>query len=328
MADQAQRLIFMFKKFQAGLKFTTAELLELAREEFGNISLRTIQRDMLILASAEPALSSQRAGKEHVWYIPRDARNMQALVRVDYNELLSFYILKAHLKTFAGTVIEEDVKRLEHKIEKYAPEDIYNEQSLFWDQNIGHFDYTQYDAQLRRVIMSISEKKWADIKYNSSGKGNVKEMKVLLRSLFSYGGALYVVAWEPKHENHIALAIQHIEELEMGEINKTELPVFDFREWTKNRFGVFFGDLKKVVIEIKKEYAQYFINRKWHQSQVFTMEDNGDVILEMKVPITPDFISWIISWHDAVLVLKPSELIFEVHRTLRKALDQYEGSLM
>lgn len=324
MADQVQRLFYMYKKFHSGQKYTTAELLDVVRQEFGNISLRTIQRDMLILQECEPAFTSKKVGKEYVWYIPREARNMNAIVKLDSNELLSFYILKAHLKTFSGTVIQEDVERLANKIEKIAPFDVFDEQSMYWDQNIGQFDYTQFDPIIRKLIKSITEQIWIQVSYDSLSKGSEKEIIIMPRRMFSYAGSLYVVAYVPKHSSHVAMAIQNFSSINYMDKYKAELPNFDFLEWTKYRFGVFWGEPKKVMFEVKKEFAHYFRNRKWHSTQKLTEEDNGTLVIEMKVPLSTDFIAWLLSWNHAIVVLKPAELIKSMHETLLNTLRQYD----
>lgn len=325
MADQAQRIVFLLKKLQAGNKYTTSEAYEMICKEFGEHSLRTVQRDMLLLQKCEPAVNAVRVGKEYLWYIPKEVRHTEALMRIDTNEILSFYILKAHLKTFQGTVIEDDVNKLADKLEKYAPKEIYSAESLFWDQNIGYFDYSNYNDKLSEIINAIVNKKWLNIDYNTSSKGVINKIFLTLRCLFTYGGSLYAVAYVPKHDAHIALALQNIVKLEeVQNYKNTKLPEFNFKEWTKYRFGVFYGEPKRVVLNVKKEYKHYFINRKWHQSQNVREEEDGTLTIEMKVPIGPDFVGWLLSWSSAIVVKKPKELISTILEKLKQAINDYE----
>jgi predicted DNA-binding transcriptional regulator YafY len=70
--------------------------------------------------------------------------------------------------------------------------------------------------------------------------------------------------------------------------------------------------------------VHYFQNRQWHQSQRQTIDpETGDMIMELYVPLGPDFISWILSWHDAIKVIKPVELIDKVKARLRATLYSY-----
>jgi len=323
MPDQTQRIVFMLKKFQTGHKYTTTEVHQMICKEFGEHSLRTVQRDMLLIKKSEPAMHYTKTGKEHLWYIPRDIRNTNAIMRIDHNELLSFHILKAHLKTFSGTVIEEDVNKLSQKIEQFAPNDIYAPESLFWDQNIGNFDYSDYDHIIKKVINVISKKQWINVDYNTSSKGVINKIMVLLRCLFTYNGSVYAVAYVPKHDTHIALTLQNIINIEVVK-SKLKIPNFDFKEWTQNRFGVFYGNIRRVVLGVHSNFKHYFINRKWHQSQVVTEDEDGGLTIELKVPIGADFVSWIMSWGNAIKIEKPNELIEVIKDNLQETLKQYE----
>jgi hypothetical protein len=325
MADQAQRIVFLLKKLQAGNKYTTTEAYEMICKEFGEHSLRTVQRDMVLLQKCEPAVNAVRVGKEFLWYIPKEVRYTEALIRIDTNEILSFYILKAHLKTFKGTIIEDDVNKLADKLEKFAPKEIYSSDSLFWDQNIGYFDYSNYNDKLSKIIDAIVNQKWLNIDYNTSSKGVINKILVNLRCLFTYSGALYAVAYVPKHDTHIALALHNITQIEEADNKKRNLPEFNFKEWTKYRFGVFYGEPKRVILNIKKEFKHFFINRKWHQSQVMKEEDDGSLTLEMKVPLGPDFIGWLLGWSNAIIIKKPKELKKTIIEKIKQSIENYKN---
>jgi len=326
MADQIHRIVYLLRKFQTGTKFTTKEILDELPSEFSDVSLRTIQRDLVLLQECEPSLTFSKQGKVVTWEIPRIARRPSNLIKLSANELLSFHVLKAHLKTFHGTMIEEEVNQLTKKLEEIAPQEVYSDESLYWDQNIGHFDYTNFDPIIRKVINFTAHKTWVTVEYNPKNMGEIHKFTGLFRKLFTYTGYLYVVAYIPKHESHIALAIQNIEHITPYEEFRHKIPEFDFNDWTKNRFGVFYGEIRNVELKINREYKYYFINRRWHQTQSESVDAEGNLLLRMKIPICPDFIAWVISWGDAVTVMEPEELIEEVKENLTSTLMNYWDS--
>ena len=142
--------------------------------------------------------------------------------------------------------------------------------------------------------------------------------------MFSYTGTLYIVAFIPKYNDHIAFAVQFIETIKPAKREFPEPPDFNFRKWTKNRFGVFWGSPRKVVLKVKKHMAHYFTNRVWHQSQKLSEEDNGDLILQLRVPTGPDLLSWILSWSGAMTVIKPKDLRYEVYYRLKSTIKDYQ----
>lgn len=341
MPSQVERFYFLLNKLQSGRTYTTNELFKSLNEEFGNtsiiedaddksssknISLRTLQRDMnLIKEVTGEIVETEKNGASH-WKMNIEKPKLNsAFLQQNPDNFISLHILKAYLKNFQNTGIEEAVDLLIQKLNDLVPGNIYNSESLYWDQNIGTFDYTQYDPIIRKTSQYIKEHKWAKVKYNAAGRDKTKEYIVNLRCIFTYAGTLYTVAYQPNHKSHIALAIHLIEELNEIENFQEILPNFDFKSWANERFGVFSGEPKTVKLFIEKEFIHYFQNRKWHQSQLPPQYDKkGNMTLEMTVPLTVDLISWIISWNEAVTVLEPQELIEKVKSTLIKTLENYE----
>ncbi|MFH1051413.1 MAG: WYL domain-containing protein [bacterium] len=318
------RVLFLYKKLLNGKKFTTDEAHDLIEDEFGTTSLRSIQRDLSLLQECEPMLISQKDGKKNIWKLDKSAIKARGHVHFEKNQILSFHILKAHLKAFRKTVIEEEMKALTDKLEEIAPQEVFSYDSLYWDQNIGQYDYTQKDPMIRRIIKYISEEQWVKVEYRTGGRDKTKKFDILLRCFFYYAGSLYCVAYVPYHGHHIALAVQYIDKLEPIEYHRYKAPIFDFTKWSKYRFGVYHGDLKKVVLRINKLYNVYFENRSFHQSQKLSKDSHGNLLIELRVPLVDDFISWLMSWGEAITVVKPKELIKILNLNLHNTLRNYE----
>ncbi len=325
MADQPKRVLFIYNKLQSGRRYTSAEIKEMIAEELDNkVSLRSIQRDLKILSETVPSVSMFDSYGEIYWGIEKEYRNPITQIKVDSNELLSYYVLKAHLKAFKGTYIEQDLDELTEKLEEIAPSFVVSEDALFWDQNIGQYDYTQFAPQIKRIIDCIVHKKWVKVAYNTSGLGTINNFKLIFRTIFTYSGFLYVIGYIPHHDTDIALTIHNIEEIDDIDNPNVKVPSFNFKEWAKNRFGVYYGKPEQIKILVKKEFIKYFENRTWHQSQKTSIDENGNMILEFKAPTSIDLISWIMSWSYAVEVLYPRRLRKEIIETIFKTLKNYQ----
>jgi len=323
-SDKTARVFFLYKKLRNGYKFTTEEAYEMIEKEFGTTSLRTIQRDLNTLLDLDEFVYTEKDGKKTIWIYDRSASKITEIIHFEKNELLSLHILKAHLKAFQQTVIEDEINRLTKKLDLIAPNDIFVTESLYWDQNFGYYDYTQLDPQIRRIIKYISEKQWLKINYYSKIMNKQNSFIALLRGIFQFAGTLYVIAYVPHHNNHISLVLQDIEQIEAVQNIKYKIPRFDFRQWSKKRFGVFYGKVRKVVLKIDKDYKHYFENRLFHPSQQFSTDLDGNLILTIRVPLGRDFRAWILSWGKAITVLKPVELIKHINLSLRNTLKNYE----
>lgn len=324
MPGQPHRIIYMYKKFLEGETLTSTQLQDMISEEIEIVSLRTIQRDLRLLQKIEPSLVGTPRGKEIYWSIPKDFRVPKQIVRFETNELLAFHFLKAHLKTFRGTIIEKDVEKLYKKLEELAPKEVILDETIYWDQNVGYYDYSKINDIVEKVIEATASKKWYTVTYTTPKTLTSKDIIVRFETIFSYLGVLYAVTYVPKHKIHVSLSVHNIVKIEENPTFIDAAPPFNFREWSSYRFGVFSGEIHDVKLLIKKEFIHFFLNRRWHVSQVEKYDKEGNLILEMRVPIGVDLINWILSWSDAIIVLEPKELIQKIVNRLHQALLNYK----
>lgn len=321
---QARRVIYITDQLLSGKKLTVNSLHEHFTREYPTLTKRTLQRDMVLIGEILPLLESEKKGREYVWFYPKSALTGSPKSYLTINEILSLYFLKAYLKLFTGTMIQEHADILIEKIEEMAPDDIIPKESFFGDKNIGFYDYSHYDPTIRKIIRLIREKKLADIEYINHTTNSNNIIQGVFLMIFTYSEMLYVVLYNPKYDSHLALSIHNIIEINEHNEEFKNLPEFDFNSWSKERFGVFWGEPVKVEIEIRSDVKHYFENRFWHHSQKLVKMKNGNVILKMDVPIVPDFTAWLMSWGDSIKILKPKELIIKLKRKYQSALDLYD----
>ncbi len=307
IGSQAKRCIFIYKKLAGGRAYFTEEIHNIICEEFGEISLRTVQRDLKMMLDEYSEIEKRNYEGKTQWYMHRYLRPGDSAFRFNSNMLLSLYFLKAHLRTFKGTSVEDHALGLLEELEEMAPGNTVSSKSLFFDKNIGHYDYTQYDPEIIRLIKCITEEKLCRIHYDTGSEGRINKFDAVPRKFFLYSGLLYVASYIPHHDGHVALAVHNIEQVDIKDKN-IDLPEFDFDTWSENRFGVFSGEIMEIEILIRKSVRHYFENRSWHKSQEFIEKDNGDIILKMKASVTPELIAWIMGWGENLKVLKPGIL--------------------
>ena len=248
------------------------------------------------------------------------------------NELISLYILKSYLKSFKHTSIESNLINVIEKIEIQAPGDILIEyddgnrlqKDYVWDQENGEFNYKQYDVIITSALEYIYQKRWTKIIYQSLTDNKTRSHIVLPEHLFVYHSILYIVVFFPKYKDHLALAVHRIRSIKGTKGNDICIPQFDINEFRMKRFGVFYGTIEHVKLLVNPEYVKWFTDRIWHPSQIIHSQKNGSIIIEMDVPLSPDFISWILGWHEGIIVKEPDILIHIVSNKIRKMLDMYK----
>jgi predicted DNA-binding transcriptional regulator YafY len=86
-------------------------------------------------------------------------------------------------------------------------------------------------------------------------------------------------------------------------------PEYSADDYYARSFGFFSGtNVFDVALEFGKKVAEVIGNRTWSEEQEITKNDDGSLILKMKVNSIEEVGSWILSWGGDVRVIKPAKL--------------------
>ncbi|MCX6153177.1 MAG: WYL domain-containing protein [Candidatus Kapabacteria bacterium] len=322
--EQARRVLFIFKRLLSGETFTVKELQQELSEKFYSISERTIQRDLKLVQEMDESV--ERFHQEHqiVWKMSNYSKSKSESIKISENEMFSYYVLKAYLKNFKGTIVEDEINKLTTHLENIAPGDALAEATLISEQNFGQYNYGKYNDIILTLIRFINEKSWISFNYTRIVDAKTASYQVFPQCLFIYSGSVYLIAYYKKKNSFRSFAIQNIKNLEEYQ-STSKVPEFSLQEFSKFSFGAHSGEPVDITLHIKQEYVKYFENRFWHISQKFKIQKDETAIIEMKVPIVPELINWVCSWHEAIKVIKPIRLIDEVQEALELALKNYKN---
>lgn len=322
--SQKKRLIRILELLSSGKAVSAAVL----RKEFGDsVTVRTLQRDLQDIADILPLDNRIVQGRQQEWVLPRYYRGMIHPV-IHRNEMLAFHFLKSFIKTLKTSTIAKDLESLEKKLEQLVPGDVILpssciDEDLIYDQNKGYFDYTRYDDILNQVIKAIEEKIWVDIDYYPVDADECRTHTVFPHRIYTYRGSLYLLATVYRYKKPVSFLIHYITAIKES-IKKTKpKPDFSPEDFTVSRFGVFSGEPETVILQINPDIRRHFIGRMWHESQTLTENKDGSLTLTLKVPIVPDFISWILSWGIGMKVLEPEGLVEKIREIGKELCELY-----
>jgi predicted DNA-binding transcriptional regulator YafY len=72
------------------------------------------------------------------------------------------------------------------------------------------------------------------------------------------------------------------------------------------------GDPVDVVLRFEPETGRRVAEEHWHQSQQVEQQPDGNILFRLRVPVTPDFVSWLLYYGSRVEVLQPASLRAEL----------------
>ena len=299
----------MLELLSSGYKISS----EILMKEFDNqVSKRTLQRDIQQLSEILPLEMANINNRSQEWFLPNYYKRMLVPV-IQKNELLSFHYLKSYLKGFKGTSIEKDLDKIGEKLETLVPGDVLlftdtESKELIYDQNKGYFDYSNFDDIIIKLIDAITTKNWIKISYNPIDSDEEKTHTIFPHKIYSYNGSMYLLATVYHYKKPISFLIHFIKDIQDSDKRKRDKPDFSMDEFSISRFGVYSGEPEHVVLNVGKDIKRHFMGHLWHESQKFVENDDGSLVLEMDVPIVPDFVAWVLSWGNELKVIEPDIL--------------------
>ncbi len=313
---QVERAIRIYQRLACNREVTIRELYEFFERK---VEVRTLQRDMIELSSANIPLATRKGrGKEQVWYLITDSLKFIPET-IGSQELLASYFIERLAEVTQGTKLEKDIRSLLKKSKQLLAPDVFRSldasdmrEDFFGATFTGYIDYSPHSETIDRLVAATSERRKCTFKYKSPNKERVSEFEAEPYLLLFHKGALYAVVYTPKHDSYLFLPIQRIREVKLLPATFKRKRGFSLEKLREGRFGIYGGDgLKpqKVVLRFSKGIADVVAERVWHPSQKLTSHRDGSLTLEFRVVISDELRAWVGSWLDYVKVVKPADLL-------------------
>ncbi|MFC1481595.1 helix-turn-helix transcriptional regulator [Candidatus Neomarinimicrobiota bacterium] len=323
--SQIRRILRIMQLLSAGHRISTDDL----QHRFEGVSMRTLQRDMSTIRSAGIPLQIDKGlGNQNYYTLDRRALSFIPSF-IKYDEYLAALVLKANLGIFSETNFQSEIDALLEKLEQLVPDDVYDvltDMNVYDNFTVGEYDYSGLDLQFGDIFNAIIGKRSCRVAYQGLGSPYAKKFEIVPVKIFQYNGALYLAGFIHKYDKFITLNFSRIQKIDVSENSNTEIPRFDVDQFRKGMFGLFQDEnIEHVILHFDRDAAPHIIGRIWHPTQIITGTDDHGQKLEMDVGISPELISWIMSWVPMVNVIKPDDLVRKVRNTLVEGLEMVDA---
>ena len=147
----------------------------------------------------------------------------------------------------------------------------------------------------------------------------------------------YVLALDVDKKLIRVFGLDRIRAIEDRGMKRMQLPPREIERFFDNSFGVWVDNdrtkAEKVILSFKKQEsdsffipnpAEYLRAMTLHRSQVFIKDTPEEMILSLKVKITPDFVKEILSYGAYVRVIEPQHLADRIKTEIKNALQLYD----
>lgn len=176
-------------------------------------------------------------------------------------------------------------------------------------------------AVFKAFLKAFLKKRVLRCQYKAAHKTTQRELEVI--ELF-YKGAWYAWALDRAQRKFKTFSLLKCQACSVSpETCDLDALKGVFTEKMRWSFGVMEGtDPNRVLLEFQPDAYAYVMERSFHWSQASPTKGR----VEYQVAVTPELISWVLSFGPKVKVLEPAKLRHQVSCRLKTALSQYEGS--
>jgi predicted DNA-binding transcriptional regulator YafY len=320
--DQARRVIWMFNRFLEGNSYSSAKMYEEILKTFKvDLSLRTVQRDLRILHEMTPNMEQINVGRQVYWQLSKSALTPIYISKIEANDKLGFYFLKAYLQQFKDSVISDDLQKLTKKIDKIAQNDLYIKESFNAIAEHGKFDYHLHNILFEEILQAILSKQWLNITYLDIFTTEIHHQFALFRGFFFFRGSIFFIAFVPRKHGDVAIPLENIKNSIPAEPYNDFVPEFNAQTFFENRYGVSDGELIDVEMQFSPEIAPLYASRQWHPKQEVFPQQDDSVIIKFPIILNEEFVKWTMSIGKGLKILSPQVLIDKVKEQYQAFLD-------
>lgn len=267
------------------------------------LSQRTLQRDIPIIAEVyRVSIKCNRPTQEYYIIDEAEAFSQNLLEAFDvYHALQNYY----------GKLSE----------------------SILFDKRIPQG--TQY---LSPLLDAIEKQKQIEIHYHKFWESKEVQIRTIEPYLLKESQRRwYVLALDVDKKLFRVFGLDRIKSIEDMGIKRIYDPPKEIERFFDDSFGVWVDNdrtkAEKVILSFKKQEgdsffipnpAEYLRAMPLHRSQVFIKDTQEEMILSLKVKITPDFVKEILSYGAYVRVIEPQHLADRIKTEIKNALQLYD----
>lgn len=294
-------------------------------DEYG-VSKRTILRDIEFLRDRYDA--PVEADRTRKGYYYTDPTFMIQNVLLTEGDLFTVSTVMPLMEQYKNTPLESSFKNIMSKIAEMLPNQVSVDTS-FLNKDISFISDPLPEIEeeiFNSVFKAIKSGKVITFRYRSVGSQEYKFKIFDSYHVLCQKGNWYVLGYEHAVEKTRVFALSRMKDISFtGETFKIP-ETFEVSKHVDLSFGIWNNTEEPVEYELlfSSGMANYILEREWHKDQEVKQLEDGSVLLKFKSNQRQQILSWVISFGNAVTVVKPEVLKTEICTELEKVLGKYK----
>jgi predicted DNA-binding transcriptional regulator YafY len=288
--------------------------------------LRTVYRDLDALQNAGFPLYTKREGRSSKWRVVEGYKSDLPLP-VTVTELMALHLSRDILRIFDGTVFQESIESLFHKVKASLPPDTIRYLNKISQRVTVGFGPPKYFETVGDIISRVADatgrRKRVEILYKAASTGKETLRKVDPYRVCAMNGGFYLIGLCRLRNSVRTFALERVKKLSMLDESFHYPEDFSLDEYLQTAFRVMRGDPETVTVRFAPGAARVVRERIWHPTQEIREQEDGSLIITLEVPINYEVISWILGFGSAAEVLQPESLRRTILEELEAGAERY-----
>jgi len=187
-------------------------------------------------------------------------------------------------------------------------------------RGLDHFYGLLYAIRNKRILNFSHFKYWDEsLTYRTVHPLALKESQ----------GRWYLLAVEAKDKMLKTFGLDRMNDIDICNTKFRESYTYDFKELFSHSFGIINdenGKVEHIRLSFKYEQGQYVKTYPLHGSQKILLDNHDEVLIELFVYITYDFVKELLSFGEELTIVSPARLRNQVKKSLVNTLKLYNKS--
>jgi predicted DNA-binding transcriptional regulator YafY len=164
-------------------------------------------------------------------------------------------------------------------------------------------DYSESDELISDVMKAVVYQFVVEMIYKPSN-GQPEPHRVKPLTLLYHKGGLYLIGDSNRHKKPVYFALERIQGLSVTRDKFVYPENYDPAKMLDGAFGIFSGPARTFKLKFPPALNEYIRSRQWHRSQKFERQDDGSLVMTLKVTDSEEVRAWIRSFGEKVNVLE------------------------
>lgn len=180
---------------------------------------------------------------------------------------------------------------------------------------------------LRLLNQGWMERRKLDIIYSTaSRKGAISQRIIHPYHIMPYVRSWQLIAYCENRNDVIMFKVDRIQEATLLDQTYEVADDFNPEQYIGNVWGVMRAEgqvSEEIELHFSPDAGRWVAEEFWHSSQQVEQQPDGSVLFRLTIPITPEFVNWLLYYGSKVKVMQPYHLRTTVATQHRQAAEQY-----